>query len=407
MNKLLVLVIIALNSVSTQDFDSEMSRHEEDSNRSVAEYLLSYGYNFEEHKIVTPDGYILTLWRIPKRVTDRRRNRPPILLQHGVLDNSFSWLFKRIDNNLPIILVNKGYDVWLGNNRGNIYSKEHVKSSHSWKEMSGRFWDFSFDDMGKYDFPTMVDYVCDVAGVEQIFYVGHSQGALQLFLKATEDVGYVNKHIRAFVGFAPAVFIHHIPGAFEQFIARSSFLDFLYNHKFKNLGVFPPMSVVYKLITQLTPGLTYNIITTITGYTKNHTMDFNRISVMANQGMGGTSMQNILHWVQLMRADNRLQKFDFGPEKNLEVYGRPSPPEYDSAPWMNITCPIHIVIGKADNVMSEEDVNYFMKMLPKHAELSYVEDYGHLDYIWADDAHVKIYPQLLEFLSRSAGSGRT
>ena len=40
----------------------------------------------------------------------------------------------------------------MGNFRGNIYSHSHVRmSSHS-----DRFWDFSVDELGKYDLPAMI-----------------------------------------------------------------------------------------------------------------------------------------------------------------------------------------------------------------------------------------------------------
>ena len=33
--------------------------------QSYKNEINSYGYDFEEHKITTSDGYILSLWRIP------------------------------------------------------------------------------------------------------------------------------------------------------------------------------------------------------------------------------------------------------------------------------------------------------------------------------------------------------
>ena len=141
MYSILILLIISFNFANTRDHTkNNTSAEETDVYKSPAEYLLSYGYNFEEHKVMTPDGYILTLWRIPKKLNERRTRRPPILLQHGVIDNSFSWLFKSIKQNLPIMLVDQGYDVWLGNNRGTLNSKEHIDPyNYNWKNVGSKF----------------------------------------------------------------------------------------------------------------------------------------------------------------------------------------------------------------------------------------------------------------------------
>ena len=49
---------------------------------------------------------------------------------------------------MPLILVDKGYDVWMGNNRGTEYSRGNKNGlTTDTKE----YWAFSFAEMGLYD----------------------------------------------------------------------------------------------------------------------------------------------------------------------------------------------------------------------------------------------------------------
>ena len=59
--------------------------------QSYKNEINSYGYDFEEHKITTSDGYILSLWRIPGLLSEKKNNflnnKKVVLLQHGLLDD--------------------------------------------------------------------------------------------------------------------------------------------------------------------------------------------------------------------------------------------------------------------------------------------------------------------------------
>lgn len=69
-----------------------------------------------------------------------------MLLQHGLLDSSAAWVLNGRGRSLAFILADAGFDVWLGNSRGNVFSREHV----NYDPGEAAFWDFSWDDMARW-----------------------------------------------------------------------------------------------------------------------------------------------------------------------------------------------------------------------------------------------------------------
>ena len=98
----------------------------------------SYGYACEEHTYATADGYVNTLHRIPVPlgVTSRRQ---AVFVQHGLLGTSADFVMGRPDKSLGYMLADRGYDVWMGNARGNAYSRRHLNLTTD-DELYWEFW---------------------------------------------------------------------------------------------------------------------------------------------------------------------------------------------------------------------------------------------------------------------------
>jgi pimeloyl-ACP methyl ester carboxylesterase len=131
-------------------------------------------YKVDSHAVSTDDGYILKLFRIRGVGSETSRvgegnPKPVAFLQHGLLSSSETWV-QNGGNSLAFQLVAAGYDVWLGNNRGNIYSRKHKYLRAEGRE----YFNFSFYEMGKFDLPAMIDYVRHQTGQKRISYIGHS-----------------------------------------------------------------------------------------------------------------------------------------------------------------------------------------------------------------------------------------
>ena len=109
------------------------------------------------------------------------------------------WVWNDSDRANAFILARAGYDVWMGNNRGNKYSTSHLTLDTDSKE----YWDFYQEDMGLKDLPTFIDLILEETGLENISYVGHSEGTTQMFLGASLNPEYFTEKINLFIALAP------------------------------------------------------------------------------------------------------------------------------------------------------------------------------------------------------------
>ena len=81
------------------------------------------------------------------------------LRMHVKRANFQALVWNDADKANAFILARAGYDVWMGNNRGNKYSMGHMSKSNTDHD----FWDYYQEDMGLKDLPTIIDFVHNVS----------------------------------------------------------------------------------------------------------------------------------------------------------------------------------------------------------------------------------------------------
>ena len=95
----------------------------------------------------------------------------------------------------------------MGNARGNYYSRRHVTLNPD-AVLNTAFWKFSYDEIGRIDLPTMIDYALEVSGEERLHYVGHSQGTTSFFVMGSMRTAY-NDKIISMNALAPVAYMAH------------------------------------------------------------------------------------------------------------------------------------------------------------------------------------------------------
>ncbi|GMG38872.1 unnamed protein product [Ambrosiozyma monospora] len=143
------------------------------------------GFKLESLLVRTRDGYLLTVHRLNPAANGFTPNGKIVYFQHGLLMSSEIWCLRfNREFNLPFVLCQLGYDVYLGNNRGNKYSSKHV----SYNPTEDRFWDFSIDQFSLFDIPDCIDYILELNHADSLTYVGFSQEAFQLAIELNGEL---------------------------------------------------------------------------------------------------------------------------------------------------------------------------------------------------------------------------
>lgn len=99
--------------------------------------LLSWGLTVEEYKSVTADNYtILTIRAYRDRAS---LDNTPIIIAHGFIMNSLGFVDSG-NRSIVHFLADYGYDIWLTNFRGTVYSLKH----QYFKPSDPNYWEFGY-----------------------------------------------------------------------------------------------------------------------------------------------------------------------------------------------------------------------------------------------------------------------
>lgn len=359
-------------------------------------FISNLNLNLEEIQVVTEDRYVNTIWALTSK-DENNRNGKSILIQHGLLDSSFTWLILA-EKSITKLLCDEGYKVYLPNMRGNQFSKSHLDYDST---LNSDFWDFSFDEMAQYDLPSIVNLIKKRDGVEKIDYMGHSQGTLIFFLAYMNDPDYMENNINKFIAVGTVPNVNNA----EHFILPLAVISKIANLvPIKNFLTFP--TELGQVLVPFCSGKAKNLCHTILricfgGFEDTRRVDYDRLGEIIFMHMpGGTSLQNIKHFLQNYEK-KKMIKYDYGSIiKNIEHYGRMSPPKYDLTKMENYKIKSMITVSDSDPFCNPLDTLEFLSKIDDQSviQILSLKDYNHIDYLWADSAYEELYPKFLNFL---------
>ncbi|EGG23596.1 hypothetical protein DFA_05730 [Cavenderia fasciculata] len=390
-------IIESVKAIDPRLYDlilSQLGGSNPDLNRNITQLIEARGYPVEQHVAVTPDGYILSIQRIPagryqpNPNPNRSNGKPAVLLQHGVEDIGVSWVNQEnVYQSLGFILADAGFDVWINNVRGTYLSNTNIYYTSDQVE----YWQFSFDEMAEYDLPTAMNYVLRVTGNSKISYVGHSQGTTMGF------IGFANETLASkidlFVALAPVVRVTHCKSTFLNLLAKYDVADLFVLLGDKSFLIQTPgMQKFLQIICTFDPSICQNSLALIMGWDTAN-INSTRLPVYMSHEPGGTSVQNVLHWSQAVKTG--YQKFDYGTKGNLAHYGQATPPQYNISAF---NAPVIIFYGSNDYLADPVDVQWLIPQLPTLLYNKYIQGYSHLDFVWGENAYLDVYQEVTQYL---------
>lgn len=321
-----------------------------------------------------------------KQEPEEDSTKKVVLLQHGLFDSSDSWICNHEKKSIPFILANMGYDVWLGNNRGNKYSRNHIYFNPN---KDKEFWKFSFHEMGQYDLPAMINFILKKTGREKISYIGHSQGTSQLFSALTYNNEYFSAKLNSFIALGPVTSLTNIGSSFIKIMAESR-IDYIFEKLSINELLNNPKAVDdFQVIVCRYVGIFCSGILNILADFNPKYDDMDRFIVFISHFPSGTSLRTLQHFSQSIR------KNIFAP------YQSDVPYKMDNI--KNI--PIGLFVGKQDLLATVQDNRILRTSLESNGVIRFYKEYedmGHATFFLSEtNKHMDDVLKFLEMYSDS------
>ena len=269
--------------------------------------------------MVTDDGYILNLSRIPGKKGESVSGKPAVLFVHAQDCDMMEYLVNTPDTAPALVLANLGYDVWLGNNRGNRYSLEHTKLNVKKKA----YWDFYQEDMARQDAPAFINKVLAETGRQNLTYIGHSEGTTQFFMGASLLPDFYAEKVNLFVALAPVASTANIPIWYVRFLAHNiGLVQFWLIDILHMYNLLPPLDHIMHLAEAICDKpIAKGVCKDILSFMQHDEVDDPVAgATFLSHEPSGAGYRTFVYYAQMINSA-RFELYDYGRRKNKDIYG--------------------------------------------------------------------------------------
>ena len=441
---------------NTEDQYEPMEGGEDPLICDVGYYARRVGLDVEEYSVLTEDGFIIDLWHVynPKKhvpaPASRRehgkavvfpkssdefasssrtsntsdpddKRRYPVLMIHGLLQSAGAYC-SNDDDSLAFFLAKSGYDIWLGNNRCGFRPRHQLLTSKD-----PRMWNWNIRQMGVLDLPALVSRVLSETGFEKLGLICHSQGTTETFVAlAKEQRPDLGNKISVFCALAPAVYAGPLIGKmylkFMRIIGPGMFRVMFGLHAF-----IPFMMTMHAWLPgRLYGALGYRVFSFLFNWTddrwdqgiRDRLFQFAPVYVSAESMRWWLGRECFATQKCILATREEGKQEDREDEEEEDYYvrnaehsteamlqtpsGRDSPERGHRAWYDNQVPPFALWVAGSDELVDGRRLlRRFERRREPHVRVVHstiIEEYEHLDVLWAIDAIDKVGKEVREVL---------
>ncbi|KAF7287998.1 hypothetical protein GWI33_000058 [Rhynchophorus ferrugineus] len=369
---------------------------------TLFQFCEKYNYSLEAVDLTTEDGYVITVHRIrwPRYKKSCPDQRPVVLMMHGITGSSADFIVQGVGKSLAFQLADQGFDVWIGNQRGNFYSRRHIMLDADFDQS---FWDFSYHEIGLYDLPAMIDHVIKTTNQTKLTYVGLSQGCTAYLVMTSLKPQYNNKILVANL-MAPAISLYNNRNILFKLWQYTNFIvEPLFNF-FEIHEILRRDHITSQLLAYLCVGphkianwiCTKQVGKILSGMNGDE-IDYDIFPNTFYNYPSGTSVKQLLHFLQSKISGN-FSHYNYY-DQNPIIYNSLTPPLYDIS---KSTAPVAVYFSRGDDFLNVETLYNELKKMP-NVVLKYKvpnDNFNHADFILNRDINKLLYNKVIGIIKK-------